>query len=1071
MNGKSVSFQKSFIVHRGDFYLGVKSEPSFAPTNTDINVRAKTVDTKGVSVPMDNIKLTASKVEWKSSRRQEVDGGFYSNYERVLIPVEARNLSTGGNGDGSVKLSFKNPGEYQISLASTDRRGNTISADSSVYVYGSGSASVQPKNNESLDVTAEKTQLEVGEKAKIIIKSPYTQAKALITVERGQIFTYDIVTVDRNFYEYEVPITEAYVPNVFVSVLLLSPEPEIKFGQIEFEINTTRKALKLEVVTDKPTYLPGEKVTLSLKTANYRGEPQPAEVSVSVADLSVLALKGNPMKNPLEFFYRGLPLRVTTASNIKNILEQAEIPKGTKGGDGGNPSDLAKRKRGEFKDTAFWEGQVTTDARGMATVSFTLPDNLTRWQIESVAITRGTLVRVDYKEFVAAKKLMAVPLAPRFVVPGDEFSIGANVFNQTDSSQPLSITIESPTLALSGDVKYSTNLKAGESKTFYFTVVAPKEKETGEHSFTLSAKNGNFEDTVERTILIKRNETYESVATAGVTKTDKAVEYIFVPEEVLNDRGGVTVRAQASLAFFLKDAISYMAQFPYGCSEQMASKLAMLAVLQKTNSLKNIGSRFAIPSVQFEGVSYTLDEAVSRGLSRIYENQVTSGGFAYYQGLEPSVSLSTHILGVLVELKAAGFKVSEDVLSRAAEYVSSTLASRGTLYYTQNATEIDNLITAAYNLARVQKRPASLSQITSIIRTRVSPAYLGDTISSSALAYLAMLLKNEPILASLESGVWKTLDNRIDIDSRGAYLKSNQKNILWEYYETPIKNTALLIRAISERGVEHTQVDSMLRWLFASRDKAGAWGGTNATLAVIDGVVQYLDWSKEGQSQFSLNVLLDNEPVGKHDFKGDSLFAKFEKFLPISGFEKNKNHRLSFERSNVVGAATNFYYDIGMTYYLPVEKLPPRDEGVAIFRTYYALTDTEKEHPLSEAKVGEVLRGEIRVITPKPRSLFAIESFIPGGMELVNFNLDTEDESVLNRGESRGVGINTGSGENEPSFFARFFGSNAAATNAAYDTSLPRIFAEDAAKKDAIQKLYPDFKELHDDRLFLFSQT
>lgn len=1072
LNGKSVSFQKSFIVHRADFYLGVKAVPSFAPTNTDVTILAKAINTEGVPIGMDNIKLTASKVEWRSAKRQEVDGGFYSNYERVLTPVETRNFSTNRAGDGSVKLSFKSPGEYQISLASSDRRGNPVVADSSLYIYGDGSASVQPKNNESLDVTAEKTKLEVGEKAKIIIKSPYTEAKALITVERGRIFTYDIVTINRNFYEHEVPIEEAYVPNVYVSVLLLSAEPEIKFGQVSLEINTSRKALKVDVTSDKINYLPGEKVTLSLKTTNYRGEPESAEVSVAVADLSVLALKGNPKKNPLIFFYRGLPLTVTTASNIKNILEQAEIPKGTKGGDGGNPADLAKRKRGEFKDTAFWEGQVKTDANGIGSVTFTLPDNLTRWQIESVAITRDTKLGVDYKEFTVAKKVMAVPLAPRFIVPGDEFSIGANVFNQTDSSQPLTVTLLSPTLTITGATKQSVNLKAGESSTLYFKVTAPKDIETGEHVFTLSAKNGNFEDTVERAIPIKRNETYESVATSGVTKTDKSSEYVFVPDGVLLDRGGVTVRAQASLAFFLKDAISYLAQFPYGCSEQMASKLDMLAVLKAANSLKTVGSQFAIPSVQFDGTLYSVDEAVAKGLTRIYENQTADGGFAYYQGLKPDIALSTHILGVLLDLKAAGFAVSDNALSRAAEYVANTLASRGALYYRENSNDIDSLIVAAYNLARMPSRPASFGQIVSIIRARVSPGYLGDTVSSSALAYLALLLKNEPTLISIETIVWKTLDNRIDIDSRGAYLKSNPKNIQWEYYETPVKNTALLIKAISTRGVEHAQVDSMLRWLFGSRDKEGAWGSTNATLAVIDGVVNYLDWSKEGQSQFSLSVLLDNNKVANHDFKGASLFDTLEKFLPIAGFEQNKNHRLSFERTDVSGAPTNFYYDIGMTYYLPVEKLPPRDEGVALFRSYYALTDAKKEHSLSEAKVGDVLRGEIRIITPKPRSLFAIESFIPAGLELINFNLDTEDEPVLNSTGTKGKGVGLNTDERDwSSFFGGFFDNNTAASNAAYNTSLPQIFAEDAVKQDNIQKLYPDFKELHDDRLFLFSQN
>ncbi len=1061
LNGKSVSFQKSFIVHRGDFYLGAKAEPSFAPTNQNIAVKVKTVDVKGKPVAKSGIKLVANKVEWKSAKRQEVDGGFYSQYERVLTPVASENVSTGNTGDGTANFSFKDPGEYQINASASDSKGNQILGNAWVYVYGSGVASVQPSNNETLDVTAEKTTLNVGERAKIIIKSIYPRAKALITVERGRIFTYKIVSIDKNFFEYEVPITDEYIPNIYVSVLLLSPDPKIQFGQVMFNVNTAEKELNVKVTSNKTSYLPGEKVTLSVKTTDNKGVPQSADVSIAVADLSVLALKGNPKKDPLVFFYNGLPLTVSTASNIKNIMQVAKIPVGTKGGsgEGASASDLAKRKRGEFKDTAFWQGRVLTDANGLATVTFTLPDNLTRWQIESLGITRDTKIGVNYNEFTAAKKIMAVPLAPRFIIPDDEFSIGAQVFNQTEENQTFEVSLVSPTLTLVGNAKYSISLRAKESSTVYFKVSAPVGMATGTHTFTLSARNGNFEDTVERSIPIKRNETYESVATAGVVKGDTASEYIFIPQDVVSDRGGVTVRAQASLAFFLTNSISYMAQFPYGCSEQMASKLSTLAVLKRANATKGIGSNFPLPEIVFEGVSYKVNDAVEKGLSRIYENQTAGGGFAYYQGMQPDLALSIHMLNTLVDLKEAGFAVSNSALSRASEYVGTALLNRSgsTLY----PIDTDDLIFGAYAVSRTSGATPDLANIADRISLRVTPAYLSETISSSALVNLALLIPIVPTLQHLEESVWKTIDNRIDIDSRGAYLKSKNSNIRWNYYETPVKNTAELVRTISIRKVQYAQIDSMLRWLFASRDGQGSWGSTNTTLSVIKGVVAYLDWSEEGQSEFSLAVKLDGEAVATHDFKGKSLFEALEKFLPISKFEQEKNHRLSFERTNSK-TPSNFYYDIGLTYFLPVEKLPPRDEGVTVSRNYYALTDTEGLRPISEAKVGEVIRGEIRVITPKPRSLFAIESFIPAGLELIDFSLDTEDQTGIEN-VSGAVGLNN----NVSSPFGSMFGSVAASL----DTSLPQIFAENAAKEEAVSKLYPDFKELHDDRLFLFNQN
>ena len=63
------------------------------------------------------------------------------------------------------------------------------------------------------------------------------------------------------------------------------------------------------------------------------------EVSVAVVDMSVLALKGNPKKNPLVFFYDGFPLVVSTGSNLENELKEVDVKAvAFKGGDEHGPS-------------------------------------------------------------------------------------------------------------------------------------------------------------------------------------------------------------------------------------------------------------------------------------------------------------------------------------------------------------------------------------------------------------------------------------------------------------------------------------------------------------------------------------------------------------------------------------------------------------------------------------------------------------------------------------------------------------------------------------------------------------
>ena len=143
-----------------------------------------------------------------------------------------------------------------------------------------------------MDLATDKKQVDVGEQIEIIIKSPFERAKALVTLERGKIFHYDIISLASNLADYTFEVAKEHIPNIFASVLLLSPDPEIKYGQIQYDVNTAEKELIINVRPGKNNYLPGEEVELHLETKDRNGNPAQAEISLAVVDMSVLALKG-----------------------------------------------------------------------------------------------------------------------------------------------------------------------------------------------------------------------------------------------------------------------------------------------------------------------------------------------------------------------------------------------------------------------------------------------------------------------------------------------------------------------------------------------------------------------------------------------------------------------------------------------------------------------------------------------------------------------------------------------------------------------------------------------------------
>lgn len=1050
INGRSVSGQKSFIVHQGDFYIGGKTSKYYTSVNDPVQFRVKTVDQQGGEKSIRNLTMTVNKVTWETYKRQEVDGGYYYRSEKKLEPVDTKTFKTDSNGNWSYDLSLAETGSYQIEVRGTDDAGNVIKSVSSLYIYGNSSVYIPPKNNYELDIEVDKTDVNVGETASIMIKSPYERAKALITVERGVIYDQWVVNVDNGLYLHEFPVKFEYAPNFYVSALLMAEGPEVSYGSVEFRVGHEEQTLDITAKTNKDYYLPGEEVTMTIQAKDHTGAPVSAEVSVAVADLSVLALKGNPKKDPASFFYDGFPLSVTTASNIKNILHEVEIPLGTKGGGGGTPDDLAAKKRGEFRDTAYWSANVLTDINGQATITFTLPDNLTTWQVESLGVTKDTKLGVDYQEFTTKKQLMATPLKPRFVVPGDVFSLGAKIFNQSEEGRKLSVKIESETLEFDGDAAGEIFVNSGTDDTVYFKVVAPRDIKEGVHRFTFTVNDGELIDSVEQTITITPNTTYETVATAGYTDQDVVTEYVYVPDLVEENMGGLTINANATMAVFLKDARDYMARYPYGCSEQLSSSLSTIATLTRALEIPNVEGE--MHTFIKNGIKYTPEEVVAEGLQKIYNAQKPSGGFAYYPESDKEYfNLTIHVLDAMHQLRQAGYEVDTKVMDKALLYVENNALVDGVEW---RGVDREDVIMAEYVAKSIRgyDSPRMQPQIESMI---ADDKFLNESISSVSLAYLSIITV-DGYSTRIKNKVYNTLLNRIEIDGRGAYLKdagySNRS-----FWSGSVKNTALLLRAFTAHEDKNPMLRNVQDWLLRSRDRHGAWGGTHKTYQVVAAFVDYLEWQKETEAAFSLRGLLDGTERFSYDFTPQNVFTQFSHVVPMSELKTESLQTLRLEKEDNNGRENNLYYDMSLRYYLPASELPPRDEGITITRE---IVDLENEEETNTAEVGEVLKGRLTITISTAMQHIIVEDMIPAGFEVVNFSLSTESEEML---ENR-VAAPAAKLAEEGSWWDRVLGRQSAQTYGYRTTG-------GSYNNLRHRSLRPSHTEMHDDRVFLYSET
>lgn len=1057
-NGKSVSAETSFIVHAADFYVSAQFSEPFVQENVSVPFGIKTLDTKGKGIAKSDLNLKIERLEWVKYKRQEVDGSFYYKWEEEHVLVHSATTTTNANGDYTSQFAFPSAGEYQITVSGVDERGNKARQEITEYVYGDDQVPVKPSNDRTLEMAVDNKDYDVGDRPKIIIQSPYEHAKALVSIERGGILDYQVLDVNKSYFEYSFQVRDTHVPNVVVSALLLSGNPEIKYGEARLAINRKNKELKITTFSNKSSYIPGEKVHLSILTTDRYGRPVPAELSIAAVDLSVLALKGNPKRDLLSYFYSDFVHNIITSSNLKFVHEEVEIPTGTKGGDGSGLDE--SKKRGEFKDTAFWTGEVRTGLAGYAEVTFTLPDNLTRWRVETVGATKDTKVGVNYLEFEEKKHLMALPVIPRFVVPGDKFSVGVKVLNQTGVGQNMNVSLKQGELELLGPANTNVYIEADGAKTVYFNLKAPLKKATGIYNITLSARAGGYVDIVDKTINITENTTFESVSMSGIASGDTASEEVQIPTDIIEDAGGLRVKVNSTVGSYLEDSLNYMVAYPYGCSEQLASKIATLALVKNLTNTPNIGEAYKLEEIEFQGQKYTVDTAIKNGLSRIYEAQKNDGGFAYYKELDSDYSLTLHIIAVLAQLKKAGVSIDNDILARALEYANTAKQPEfNKKEYKNNIYRLDNLIAGTYLLSTIEPRPKLVSKQMSAIKSGITRSSIKQ-LSSMSLAYA--LLMSDDLGWWDKRGIWNEVNKRMSKDADGQYLRSTRSNVSWDYYETGSADTALLLRAIMKFDKNTDKAKDMLRWLLANRQADGSWATTNTTAIVVETLTDYIKWKDENNADFSLDVLLGNEKYAKYDTASSSdRLHGLEINVPFSKLGLGTQTTVNLQRNARGGRKDTYYYDLSLRYFLDREVIPARSEGVTIERNFYNLSDKDRGKPLQSAKVGDVIVGRINWSTPKPMRLFGLQDMLPGGVELIDFNLATENKGVIDAHVKEEI---------HPDI-AKFMRTPAFAKLKEVLVYADERDSRSVANSGYTNSYEPDFKELHDDRLFLFSQV
>jgi len=579
--------------------VGIRPE-GWVASAEQLRFRVVVVDLEGKPRARQAVKVALYRSNAYSYRKRLI-GGFYAyetTRETRKLPASCEGVT---NEQGLVMCDVAPgiSGEVVARAEAVDVDQNVAGATSSFWVAGKDDWWFGGTQGDRMDVLPEKKEYAAGETARFQVRMPFRQATALVTVEREGVLSSFVTKLKGQMPVIEVPIADAYAPNVFVSVLAVrgrvgalsggKPQreavtalvdlnkPAYRLGVAKINVGWKPHRLNVTVAPVKMTFKVAEQATVNVHVERGDGGALPAdsEIAIAAVDEALLELAPNRSWDLLAAMMGERGVEVMTSTAQMQVVGKRHYGRkaAPHGGGGGRERD---RAREQFDSLLLWKGRVKLDREGNATLPVTLNDSLTSFRIVAVANGAAHLFGTGSATINTTQDLILVSGLAPLVREGDRYAATFTLRNTTD--QPLTVDAQAR-LAIDRAPLLQSQLvevPAGRARDIVWRVTAPVGVSQLQWEVTAKEVNGAAGDRIRLT---------QSVIPAYPVRTYQATiaqlaEPLSFPAErptdALKGRGGLEITLRAKLGDGLDGVREYMSWYHYICLEQQLSKAVAL---------------------------------------------------------------------------------------------------------------------------------------------------------------------------------------------------------------------------------------------------------------------------------------------------------------------------------------------------------------------------------------------------------------------------------------------------------------------------------------------------------------
>ena len=1015
VNRQTVSTQASALVHPAAIYLGARTEGGyFWKSGTPVEVQLIAVTPAGRRVPGVAIAGTVVRSEWHRVQRErdgvdEQVGGWVADtvahcaVTSAADPVPCRFTPPGG-------------GSYIVTLTAHDDAGRL--ASTSFYRWATGPGWI-PWNDEDqfkMDVVPDKTSYSVGDTATILFASPFADAEAWMTVEREGMLEQRRLTLTSGSTSIRLPLTEAHVPNVFVSIVVARGRsappgglgdpgrPTIRVGYAQLLVTPKVKRLQVSVTPVAAEYRPGDSARVRLAVRDAGNVGRRSEVTLWAVDEGVLALTGYRTPDPVSLIYRSRGLGMHLGSDLTSVAEQllqyegmsikGELLPGGGGGLGGG--DVL---RSRFSSVAFFLGSVVTDAAGNALAVAKLPDNLTTFRLMAVAVTAGDRYGSGESSLLVTRPLLARPALPRFLRRDDQLTAGVVVNQRSGEEARVRVRARTRGTRLAGDSAQVATLAAGRGSEIRF---AFQDTASDSSAFRFDVTNGTDSDAVLTVLPVRPSFAPRAHTAAGVTTGADTIQ-IALPEGTDPTRSRVTIGVGTTPLVIVGGMYRELAVYPFDCSEQVSDELLPVIALYRAGTMdhREYAPRDALRQIR-------------DGVAALSQRQRPDGGIGLWASDDWTTPwLSAYAGEALLEARAAGVPVSDSVLTRLADYLyrsvhqSPPIPGPLATWFGELRYRLGEQVAAVDYLSRFGR--VDLAGENELLRVAAQLAWedrvrLAEVLSRRGARGPARQLL-EPIWAATR------------VEGRRAVAPDSLAHQF--YFWSWRRPLARLLSATVAVDSASPLIGPLVETLVEQARGASYWNTQDygsAVTALVDFTARQRRAVAQGFTVTAGSRLLVQSAPGDTD-----VLRETERNLSgLIGTDARAGTDLKLVISVNGGRSLPLYY------YATVSEIPrerpvtPDQQGIQVERWYEDYTTGK---PIVSAVEGALVRVRLRIRISEERRFLALTDPLPAGLEAVDLSLLTVGGlpgpgSVTARG-----GDEEGEGEASPYLWDWYYGS------------------------------------------------